>query len=301
MKKLDPLQLRGTIQISIASMGFGFLGIFGKIAFKNGLSVGELLSYRFILAGLLIWIFLLLFKPQWIRLNKRQLSIAALLGVFGYALFSSLYFVAIEGLSITLAALLLYTYPFWVSIFSHFFTNDKISKEEGLCLLGASMGLLLLLWGHMEVKNFWAIFAGLGSAISYAIYVLVSGRVQKNVRPISSTLYVITFGAIALVLYHRPPLHQVGHLTPIQGGAILGLAIICTIIPLTLELSALQKLKSATVALLMMIEPVTAAILGMALFGERLSVQQTLGAVIVLACLIINTLLVNKTNGFPKA
>ncbi len=180
--------------------------------------------------------------------SKKQLVIAALSGIFGYALFSTLYFWAIEGLSITLAALLLYTYPFWVSVFSHFFTQDKISKEEGLCLLGALMGLLLLLWGHMEVKNFWAIFAGLGSAISYAIYVLVSGRVQKNVRPISSTLYVITFGAIALVLFHRPPLHEVTHLTQPQGFAVLGLAIICTIIPLTLELAALQKLKSATVA-----------------------------------------------------
>jgi Predicted permease, DMT superfamily len=301
MKKLNPLELRGTIQISIASMGFGFLGIFAKIAYANNLSVGELLSYRFILAALLIWIFLLLFRLEWIRVSKRQLVTSALLGIFGYGLFSTLYFQAIEGLSITLAALLLYTYPFWVSIFSHFFTHEKISKEEGLCLLGAFMGLLLLLWGHMEVRNFWAIFAGLGSAISYAIYVLVSGKVQKNVRPISSTVYVISFAALALVLFHRPPLHEVTHLTEPQGWAVLGLAIVCTIIPLTLELAALQKLKSATVALLMMIEPVTAAILGMVIFHERLTLQQTIGALIVLGCLVINTLMVNKnSNGFSS-
>lgn len=282
-------RLRGTIEISIASAGFGFLGIFGKWAFISGLSVGEFLSYRFTLAALLLWIFLLLFKPQWIRLSAKQTVIAALLGVFGYAFFSTLYFEAIEGLSVTLAALLLYTYPFWVNVFSHFFTHDKISKKEALCLIAASLGLVLLLWGHIEVKNIWAIAAGLGSAISYAIYVLLSGRLQKNVRPISSSLYVITFGAIALSLFHRPHFEAVQSLTSFQASCIFGIALICTILPLTLELAALQKLKSTEVALLMMIEPMTAAIMGALIFHESLSLRQLLGALVIAGALVVNT------------
>lgn len=289
MKNLSP-RLRGTLEISIASMGFGFLGIFGKWAFQSGLSVGELLSYRFTLAALLIWIFLLLFKPDWIRLTKKQTLIASLLGIFGYAFFSTLYFEAIEGLSVTLAALLLYTYPFWINIFSHLFTRDKISKREVLCLVSASLGLTLLLWGHIEIKNAWAILAGLGSAISYAIYVLLSGRLQKNVRPISSSLYVITFGAIALSLFHRPDFSSAQELTAFQASTVLGIALICTILPLTLELAALQKLKSTEVALLMMIEPVTAAMMGALIFHESLSLRQLFGALVIVASLVANTL-----------
>lgn len=289
MKKLTP-HLRGTIEISIASVGFGFLGVFGKIAFENGLSVGELLSYRFILAALLLWIFLLLFRPSWIGLSKKQIGIASLLGVFGYGLFSTLYFWAVEGLSVTLAALLLYTYPFWVNVFSHFFTKDKISKEEALCLAGGSAGLIMLLWGHIEVRNVLSVIAGLAAAVSYAIYVMVSGRYQKNVKPISSTLYVITAGAIALLIFHRPNLENVPQLTEIQLACIAGLALVCTILPLTLELSALQKIKSSTVALLMMIEPITAAILGAVIFHDRLTWLQLLGAAVVLGSLAVNTL-----------
>lgn len=212
-----------------------------------------------------------------------------MLGIFGYGLFSTLYFKAIEGLSITLAALLLYTYPFWVNVFSHFFTHDKISKKEALALVAASAGLLLLLWGHIEVRNAWAIAAGLGAAISYAIYVLVSGRLQKNVRPISSSLYVITFGALALAVFHQPHFNQVLHLSSTVASSIVGIAIISTIIPLTMELAALQKLKSSEVALLMMIEPLTAAILGWGIFGETLSLRQISGALIIAAALIFNT------------
>ncbi|WP_373998195.1 DMT family transporter [Bdellovibrio bacteriovorus] len=288
MASINP-RLRGTIEISIASVGFGFLGIFGKWAFASGLSVGEFLSYRFTLAALLIWIFLLLFKPQWIKLTRRQTMIAGLLGVFGYALFSTLYFEAIDGLSVTLAALLLYTYPFWVNVFSHFFTHDKISKKEALCLVGASLGLVLLLWGHIEVRNIWAIAAGLGSAISYAIYVMLSGRLQQGVRPISSSLYVITFGAITLSLFHRTDYSHVQSLTSFQASCIFGIAVICTILPLTLELAALQKLRSKEVALLMMIEPLTAAIMGAMIFHESLSLRQLCGALLIAGSLVINT------------
>lgn len=287
--KISP-RLRGTIEISIGSVGFGFLGIFGKIAFQSGLSVGEFLSYRFTLAALLIWIFLLLFKPAWVRLNKRQIFIAAMLGIFGYAFFSTLYFKAVEGVSVTLAALLLYTYPFWVNVFSHFFTQDKISRKEALCLAAASAGLLLLLWGHLEIRNFGAVLAGLGAAISYAIYVLLSGRLQKEVRPISSSLYVITFGALALSVFHQPHFADIKNLTPVQASSILGIAIISTIIPLTMELAALQKLKSSEVALLMMIEPITAAILGAWIFNDSLSLRQFLGALIIATALVFNTL-----------
>lgn len=294
MKPLSP-RLRGSLEISIASVGFGFLGIFAKWAFASGLSVGAFLTYRFTLAAILIWIFLLLFKPDWIRLSGKQTLIAALLGILGYAFFSTLYFQAIEGLSVTLAALLLYTYPFWVNLFSHFFTHDKISKKEALCLLGASAGLIFLLWGHVEIKNAWSIAAGLGSAISYAIYVLLSGRLQKNVRPISSALYVITFGALSLALFHRPDFSEVPHLTTVQATSILGIALICTILPLTLELAALQKLKSKEVALLMMIEPLTAALLGAWIFHESLSLRQLLGALLIAISLVLNTTSKEKT------
>ncbi|WP_413580408.1 EamA family transporter [Bdellovibrio sp. HCB288] len=288
MNNLNP-RLRGIIEISIGSVGFGFLGVFGKIAFNSGLNVGEFLTYRFTLAAMLMWIFMLLFRPQWIRLSLKQIVIAALLGIFGYGLFSTLYFTAVDGLSITLAALLLYTYPFWVNVFSHFFTHDKISRNEALCLAGASAGLIMLLWGHIEVRNAWAVLAGLLSGISYAIYVLVSGRVQKNVRPVTSSLYVITFGAIALALFHHPHFENIPHLTSTQASAIFGIAIISTIIPLTLELAALQKLKSSEVALLMMIEPITAAILGMFIFKESLTWLQMTGALIISMMLVINT------------
>lgn len=287
-------QLRGTLEISIASVGFGFLGIFAKSAFQSGMSVGEFLSFRFALAGALLWISILIIRPRWVLLSFRQILITAALGTFGYAFFSTLYFTAIDGVSISLAALLLFTYPFWVNIFSHFFTDDKIQFKESLCLAGASAGLICLLWGHIEVNNAWAIAAGLGAAISYAIYVMLSGRLQKDIRPISSALYVITFAALALSLFHQPDYADIPSLSQTQTLALIGIAVICTVLPLTLELAALQKLRSKDVALIMMIEPLTAVLMGFLIFNETLSLLQLFGALVIAGALITNTRDLNR-------
>ncbi|MGZ5279984.1 MAG: EamA/RhaT family transporter, partial [Pseudobdellovibrionaceae bacterium] len=54
----------GFFYVLLAGVGFGFLGIFGRIAFQSGMNVGELLTWRFTAAALLLWIGLFLFKPR---------------------------------------------------------------------------------------------------------------------------------------------------------------------------------------------------------------------------------------------
>jgi drug/metabolite transporter, DME family len=280
--------LIGIIEIALGSLGFGFLGIFGKWAFASGLSVGELLTYRFIIAALVLWIALLIFQRHKVILPRSQIIISACLGVFGYAVFATLYFTAVKGMSVALAALLLYTYPFWVSLLGHFFLRERMSRVQWLLLLGAFIGVTCLLWGQFHISNAGALIAGLGSAVTYAAYILFSAHYQRNVLPISSSLYVITFGALALAAYHQPDLRLWAVLTPPQWQIVLGIAIISTIFPMTLILAGLQKLKSSQAALITMLEPVTAAIAAGVLLHENMSPLQIVGATIVITCLALS-------------
>lgn len=282
--------LTGIIEITLGSLGFGFLGIFGKWAFASGLNVGELLTYRFMIAALVLWVALFIFQRDKIVLPKSQLVISACLGVFGYAVFATLYFTAIRGMSVGLAALLLYTYPFWVRLLGHFFLRERMSSMQWLLLLGAFLGVTCLLWGQFHLNNTAALIAGLGSAATYAAYILFSARYQRNVKPISSSLYVITFAAIALALYHQPDLKIWEALTTHQWKVVLGIATISTIFPMTLILAGLQKLKSSQAALITMLEPVTAAIAAGIFLYENMSTLQIIGATIVITCLVLSIL-----------
>lgn len=283
-------QVVGIIEVTLGSLGFGFLGIFGKWAFTSGLGVGELITYRFILAAAILWIGLFLFRRESLYLPLPQVLISAGLGIFGYAVFATLYFTAIQGMSVGLAALLLYTYPFWVSLLGHLIAHERMNRIQWLLLLGAFLGVACLLWGQFHLHNTSAFIAGLGSAITYAIYILVSARYQRNVKPISSSLYVITFAAITLACFHHPTLQSWKVLTGHQWSVVFGIATISTIFPMTLILAGLQKLKSSQTALITMLEPVTAAVAAGLLLHESMSVLQIVGASLVITCLVLSIL-----------
>lgn len=140
-------QFTGIICIILAGIGFGFLGIFGRLAFDSGISVGELLTFRFTFAGLILFLGLLSFKRSLLRLSRKQFLISLGLGAGGYAVFSTLYFKSIQGLSVSLAALLLFTFPIFVNLGSHFILKEKMSRKQLLSLVLACFGISILLWG----------------------------------------------------------------------------------------------------------------------------------------------------------
>lgn len=281
----------GIFQVLLAGISFGFLGIFGRWAFTAGFSVGELLFWRFLCASVFLWLGLLIFNPTLIWLKLSQILTSVCLGIFGYAVFSTLYFQAIQGISVALAAMLLFTFPIFVSLGSHFVLKEKMNGWQWVSLVVASLGLVLLLWGDLDVSSIKSLFMALLAAITYAIYVLVSGRLQKDVQPLSSSLYVVSSATLGLYIFHRPMLSRVLEFNINQIQIILGLAIICSIVPLTLFLAGLQKMRSAQASILVMIEPVVAAIAAWVLLGERLQANQVLGAAMIFVALLINALL----------
>ncbi len=283
-------QALGFIFVLLAGMGFGFLGIFGRLAFQSGLTVGELLTYRFIIAGLILLIGLLVTRPRLILLSKKSFLTSVLLGLFGYAVFSTLYFKSIEGISVALAALLLFTFPLFVNLGAHFILKERMTKLQVLSLGMACVGLAVLLWGPIVVNSLEAVLYALTAAITYSAYVLISGRYQKDVHPLSSSFYVITSAAVALLLFHQPSIPKFFNLTTQQQLLIFGIAVVSTIAPLTLFLAGLQRLSSSKASVVVMIEPVVASAAAWFILNEQLNPAQMAGAVLVVIALVLNAL-----------
>lgn len=288
----------GFIFVVIAGLGFGFLGIFGKLGFQAGLSVGELLTFRFIAAALVMGLFGLLFKPRDLLLNRRQILTSSLLGMFGYASFSTLYFKSIEGLSVGIAAMLLFCFPFLVVIGEAIFFQKKITRIKAFSLVLCIGGLVLLIAGpelfspNSSTRAFsdsalsYYVFAGL-AALAYAVYVLVSGRYQSETPAIGSSFFVMLAAGITLLVYN----YQTISFEKIYSHQILllifGMAIICTVLPICFFLLGLQRLSSGTASLIITIEPVVAALAGFVLLDEKLGPIQILGSAIVISGIIL--------------
>ena len=97
----------GILQILLSGFCFGFLGIFGKAAYSRGLTPGEFLSLRYLIGAVMLFVALTIWRRSALQMSWRRALICLSLGVFGYAVFSSCYFVALQGLSASLTVLLL--------------------------------------------------------------------------------------------------------------------------------------------------------------------------------------------------
>jgi drug/metabolite transporter (DMT)-like permease len=277
----------GIAQILLSGLCFGFLGIFGKMAYANGLSPGELLSLRFTFGGLMLLVFLLMTRPQSLKLSNRELGVCAILGILGYAVFSSCYFQALKGLSASLTVLLLYTYPLIVAIGAWLCFSEKIAKDRWLALPLVMVGLVMLIWGDFQVLNPNAILFGLASAFFYSIYILVSSRFLKNTDALAAVTYIQLSAGAVLTAIHWREFQRFEDVVAGNWLLLCGMSLISSVFAMSLFLAGLKKLKNWETSVLSTAEPVTGILLAVLLLGESFSPLQIVGASAVLGAFIV--------------
>ncbi len=282
----------GIFQIFVSGFCFGFLGIFGKLAYTQGVSPGVFLALRFLLAAALLFPYLFWRKRASLAMSRTSLLRSCLLGALGYAIFSSFYFFALEGLSASLTVLLLYTYPVIVSLGAWIFFRERLLPLQLVALPITLAGLALLVWAEIYVQSYLSLAFGLCAALFYSAYILVSSHHLKSADPVASSFYIILAAGVALALLHLRPANLPQ--TAVAWGAIFGAATLGTVVAITLFLAALKNLSSGEVSLLSTLEPVTGVALAGLLLGEALKPWQWFGGGLVLLGMVLVSLAKRK-------
>ena len=277
---------RGVAEILLSGFCFGFLGVLGKSFYSAGGTPGELLSLRFLIAAACLWGYWLIRDPRSIVIPGRTVGAAAVLGILGYAVFSSFFFHALTGLSASLTFLLLYLYPVMVAIGGWALFGESIARSRLPAIPIAILGLGALVWGDLQVGQPVALFFGVGSAVFYALYILASSRWLAGVHPLVAATWVQTFAGLSLGALYLRDLEHVSALVARTWPTLIALALICSIAAMSLFLSGLQKLKSWEASILSLAEPVTGIALAIFFLGDRLTLLQVFGGIAVFGALI---------------
>lgn len=278
----------GILQVLLSGVCFGFLGVFGKWAFAAGLKPGEFLSLRFLTASSLLGLWILTRDPKALRVSRKMLSRCAALGVAGYALFSSFFFFALEGLSASLTVLLLYTYPVIVSLGAWILFRERLGWRQIGALPLVMLGLFLLVYGDFEVYSKLSLAFGFFAAVFYSVYILASSRWLKGTAPLTSTFYIMLSAGLVLGILHLRPATLPALNT--AWPTVLATALIGTLAAMSLFLAGLQKLTSAETSVLSTAEPATGVLLAALLLGEHMGMIQLLGGTFVLIGMLLTSL-----------
>jgi drug/metabolite transporter (DMT)-like permease len=273
-----------------SAVAFGAMGIFGKLAYGEGATVGTLLACRFVLAAMLFWLVLLATgAARGLRtVPRRDVGIALALGAVGYGAQAGAYFAALERIDASLLGLLVYTFPVIVTVAAIALGRERGTPRTAVSLILASGGLVLVLAGAATggVDAVGALL-GLGAAVVYSTYILSSEGVASRLGPLALGALVCTGAATTLTIASL----AAGNLHPgdvrLAGvGWLACLAAVSTVGAITLFFAGLRRVGPSAASILSTLEPVVTVALAFVVFGESLGPAQLLGGALVLAAVV---------------
>jgi drug/metabolite transporter (DMT)-like permease len=288
----DIVRSTGTLMCIGSAAGFGAMAVFGKLAYDEGTTVGTLLSARFALAAVLFWALLIAGgeAASGLRsLPRRDLAMALGLGAFGYAAQAGCFFAALDRIDASLLSLMLYTYPSMVAVAAILLRRERADARRFTALALASGGLVLVLANAKAgtLDPIGAVLA-LGAASVYTTYILTSQGIAGRMSPTLLSALVCT-GATATLTASTA---LIGDLRPeavtaTGWGWLLGLAVVSTVVAVSLFFAGLKRVGPTTAAILSTAEPVVTVILAFLVFGEVLGPLQLFGGALVIVAVLV--------------
>ncbi|MEA2646339.1 MAG: hypothetical protein QOE92_1422 [Chloroflexota bacterium] len=281
--RLDRLR-RAEVLLVVSALCFGALPIFGKLAYLAGVNVQTLLGLRFTIAGVLLALVATAGRRGMPR--GRALATLVAMGVIGYVGQSSAYFNSLLYVPAAVTSILLYTYPAIVALLSVPLFGTRLTRLRVAALVLALAGCALVAGpsGHLRWEG---VVLGLLAAVIYSGYILSGKRVMEQVDAISAVAVVSCSAGVTYMAFTL----GTGSLALPQDNrgwvAILGLALVATMIAAVLFLAGLRHTDPGRASLISTLEPVSTAILAGVFFGETLSVVQLAGGALVLAAVVL--------------
>jgi drug/metabolite transporter (DMT)-like permease len=279
--------LQGLALAAAGSIAFSGKAIIVKLAYRYGVDAVTLIMYRMLFA---LPMFVLI--AWWAGrgqppLSWRDRGIVAGLGFSGYYLASFLDFAGLAYITASLERLILYLNPTLVLAMS-VLLHKAVVRPAQLAALAVSYAGVLLVFGH-EVRVEGAdvaLGAGLvfGSAVSYAVYLVLSGAHVKRLGALRLTGWASTVACVLCLL-------QFVLLRPLSAAQVapevLWLSLLnataCTVLPVLLVMLAIERIGPTLTAQTGMIGPVATIVMGVLLLGEPFTAWVAAGTVLVIA------------------
>jgi drug/metabolite transporter (DMT)-like permease len=276
----------GALLCLASAAAFGAMGIFGKLAYAEGATVGTLLAARFVLAAAVLWGFAACSRGlrRLRALPRRDVALALGLGAVGYSAQAGSYFAALDRLDASLLSLLVYTFPAIVAVTAVVLGRERASRRTAVALVLASSGLVLVLAGAAAgALDPLGTALGLTAAVVYSAYILSSEGIAERIGPVALSTLVCTGAAATLTLGGLAAGQlDLGGVSATGYGWLAGIAVVSTVGAVGLFFAGLQRVGPTAASILSTLEPVVTVGLAFVVFGESLGGAQLAGAALVL-------------------
>jgi drug/metabolite transporter (DMT)-like permease len=273
-----------------SATAFATLAIFAKLGYAAGLGTEQTLAFRFLLAAMGMIVIAMVIGQNPLRLRRNQLLTLFGLGAIVYTGQSLTYFIALRTLPASLVVLIAYIYPSLVVVAGWLFLRRSVSLWHWVALTASFAGVAMLVGGapfQLSWALVWPLVLALASPTIYTGYILIGERVMSSVPAVAASAVIMSGAALAFCLLAALN-HELGLPRSVNGWAVaIGIALIPTMVAISLFLAGLPRVGAARAALLSTLEPVVTVGLAVLVLGDRLSIVQVIGGVLVILAVIL--------------
>ncbi|WP_066186337.1 DMT family transporter [Gracilibacillus phocaeensis] len=272
---------------------WGVTGLFVDGLYNHGFSAWEIVAIRLSVAAVILLVVLGIAKPSLLKIEKRHILHFVGLGVLGIVFFNWCYFTVMKQASLSIAVVLLYTMPIFVTVLSRIFFREQITPRKitsvAMTLVGCALAIQLLPIGNMSLSAS-SIGLGLCSAFFCGLYSLIGKEVGKYYHYLTVTFYALMMGCV--FIFPTSGLWQ--KIEAFQSLDvwihISGIALLSTLGAYILYTYGLTYIESSKAAILGAMEPIVAIILGVLVFQDNLTLLQGLGIGLVIGAAFITVI-----------
>ena len=269
---------------------WGIISLFVTSLYEMGFSPIQVVTIRALSATLFLVLYIIFKNRQLLKIKAADSKYFIGTGIFSFVLFNWCMFSAIKETSISVATILLYTTPAFVTIFSRFIFKELLTTRKVLALLITFIGcsfVVGILPNTTESISLYGLILGLGSGLFYALYSIFGKFALRKYNSLTVTAYTFLFAAIAVT-----PFSGLRLVLPLFSDIkvwvyIIGLGFLSTMLPFIFYTKGLNTIESSQASIIATIEPVVASLVGFLIFHEKLNVWQYFGIFLVIAAVII--------------
>lgn len=280
----DPPAWAGIAVVVSAAVFMSLAIVSARAAYLGGTNVVTVLAVRFVFMAVALAVVtrvlgVPLGVPRPLVLPTLGLAISFAVAAYGYI-------GSVTYIPVSLAAVIMYTYPLMVAVLSRLVDREPFTLVKAAAVLVAFAGIAVMLGFSFAGLDWRGVALAFLGATGYTVCIIGSSRVLRRVGLLTLTFHMSAFAALPFLAVG---VATAGFVAPITAWGWVGMAGVGVtfLIGFLAFLAGVKLIGATRTAVICNLEPVLSVLVGLVLFAESFTATQALGAAIILAGVLL--------------
>ncbi len=280
----------GTLLIIAAASLWGTAGIFVRELQNVGVYGMQIVLARALFSSVILALLIFIKDRSLFKIKLCDIWIFACTGLFSIVMFNFCYYKTMELSTLSVAAVLLYTAPFFVVIMSAIFFKEKLTVRKCVACVCAFIGCAFVSGAFSSEQRLSAecLIYGLLTGFGYSLYTVFGNMlIKRGYDSLTITFYTFVFALFGCIFLANPITSLPVIFKPRALMVALLMATLNTVMPYILYTNGLRSVESGRAPIIATVEPVVATLLGAIVYSETLNIHGIIGISLVIGSVIV--------------